>query len=151
MLAAGQRILIVLWVGSLWSVGYLAVPTLFTVLEDKSLAGQVAAQMFAIVGYLGLACGALVTAALIYNGTGWRKNIAAWLALAMWLLVAVSVFLLHPAMGELRAQGLVPGSDVRERFDLLHQIASSVYLMTSALGLGLVILDTRNTAATTPR
>ena len=36
-----ERILLTLWVGGLWSVGYLAVPVLFHGLNDRRLAGMV--------------------------------------------------------------------------------------------------------------
>jgi len=39
-------IVITLWVGALWAIGYLAAPTLFHVLDDRALAGKVAGQLF---------------------------------------------------------------------------------------------------------
>jgi len=45
------------WIGSLWAVGYLAVPVLFYAQPDRQLAGMLAGQMFTLVGYLGMVCG----------------------------------------------------------------------------------------------
>ena len=34
-----ERIMLTLWVGSLWAVGLMVAPTLFTQLDDRALAG----------------------------------------------------------------------------------------------------------------
>jgi hypothetical protein len=39
------------WVGSLWAIGYLAVPILFHAQPDRQLAGMLAGQMFTASGY----------------------------------------------------------------------------------------------------
>ena len=51
-LLAGDRILLTLWVGSLWAIGYIAAPTLFATLEDRALAGTLAGAMFVRARYL---------------------------------------------------------------------------------------------------
>ena len=38
-------IVITLWVGALWAIGYMAAPTLFHVLDDRALAGKLAANV----------------------------------------------------------------------------------------------------------
>ncbi|MCE2832533.1 MAG: DUF4149 domain-containing protein, partial [Oxalobacteraceae bacterium] len=45
----GVRVLLVtFWVGSLWTVGYLAAPTLFATLPDRALAGSIAGSLFRV-------------------------------------------------------------------------------------------------------
>ena len=68
----GERIILTLWVGSLWAIGYLAVPVLFHSLDSRTLAGELAASMFTLVNGLGLVCGGLLLlfAALSQRG-GW--------------------------------------------------------------------------------
>ena len=61
-----ERIILTLWVGALWAIGYLAVPFLFSGLDDRRLAGELAGEMFKAVGYVGLVSGIilLVTAVI---------------------------------------------------------------------------------------
>jgi hypothetical protein len=47
-------ILIALWVGGMWAIGYLAAPVLFASLGDRQLAGMVAGKLFALIGWVGL-------------------------------------------------------------------------------------------------
>ena len=43
-------ILIALWVGGMWAIGYMAAPVLFASLGDRQLAGMVAGKLFALIG-----------------------------------------------------------------------------------------------------
>ncbi len=134
-----ERLLLTIWVGALWSVGFLTVPTLFSILSDRALAGSIAGVLFELVGYVGLVCGILV-------GFGnWFLKDARSLSsrrqkvvLLMLMLVALGQFVLHPMISELRATGLVQGSETAAHFANLHGLASLVYLIVSLLGLGLV-------------
>ena len=63
----GERILLTLWVGGLWAIGYIAAPTLFAMLDDRKLAGALAGQMFHIISYIGLVCGTLLFISLLYK------------------------------------------------------------------------------------
>lgn len=133
--SAGERILLTLWVGGLWAVGYMVAPALFATLGDRALAGTLAGVMFQIIAYVGLVCGALL---LVFNqlrSVGRRGNWRALVLLAMLLSVLAGEFLLGPEIAGLRDQGLSDSA----QFARLHGIAASVYLLTSMLGLALVI------------
>lgn len=131
----GERILLTLWVGGLWAIGYIAAPTLFAVLDDRQLAGMLAGQMFHIISYIGLVCGVLLlTSVLKRKGIQWR----AWVLIVMLALVATGEFVLQPMMESLKLQGLIEGSEAKQRFGMLHGIASMIYLVESLLGLALV-------------
>jgi len=131
----GERILLTLWVGALWAIGYIAAPTLFAVLADKQLAGKLAGEMFHIVSYIGLVSGVFLLASVLKRmGLQWR----AWVLIAMLVLVVTGEFVLQPMMESLKLQGLVEGSDAKKQFGMLHGIASSLYLLESLLGLALV-------------
>ena len=130
-----ERILLTLWVGSLWAIGYMAAPVLFKLLEDRSLAGNLAGEMFHIVSYVGIICGGFLIAMSVRRGTNWRL----WVLLTMLVLVICGEFVLQPMMQELKAIGLLEGSAEKARFGVLHVIASSLYLINSLLGLTLVI------------
>jgi len=131
----GERLLLTLWVGGLWVIGYMVAPALFATLDDRALAGTLAGVMFEIIAYVGLVCG---VALLLFNqlrNAGRRCNWRALVLLAMLLSVLAGEFLLGPMIAELRAQGLSDSG----QFARLHGIAASVYLLTSVLGLVLVI------------
>ena len=57
----GVRVLLVtFWVGSLWTVGYLAAPTLFATLPDRALAGSIAGSLFRVQAWVSVGCGLLL-------------------------------------------------------------------------------------------
>ncbi len=138
-----QRILLTFWVGGLWAVGYVAVPVLFNMIFDRFAAGGIAGRMFSIMSYIGLVCGTLLLASVVYQaGREWRRVWQVWVLLAMLLLVAIGEFMLQPMMQALKAatpQGFIPGSSQAARFGMLHGISSTLFLATSLLGLALVI------------
>ena len=137
-------IAIVLWVGSLWAIGLIAAPTLFSVLSDNTqLAGLLAGKMFTLTAYVGMACAFYV---LIYRlaveGTGAFKQWLFWIALAMLALTLVGHFGVQPIIQSLKVQGgtaEVMQSVVANRFARWHGIASILYVIQSLLGLMLVI------------
>ena len=132
----GERILLTLWVGGLWAIGYIAAPTLFAMLDDRKLAGALAGQMFHIISYIGLVCGVLLLVSLLKRvGMNWRI----WVIAIMVVLVACGEFILQPMMESLKAQGLIEGSATKKQFGMLHGIASIIYLIESLLGLSLVV------------
>lgn len=143
-LASGVALLAtVLWVGGMWGVGYIAVPVLFYAQPDKMLAGMLAGHMFTLVAYVGMVCGAYLLAYCAARfGRGAVRQSPLLIVLAMLLLVLVGQFVLQPEMAALKAQALpqdVTQSPYAARFDLLHHIASSLYVAKSLLGVLLVI------------
>lgn len=134
-LDAAERILLTAWTGGMWAIGYIAAPTLFSLLDDRKMAGQLAGQMFHIINWIGLICGILL---LITVFKRYGRNWQLWILLVMVLLVANSEFILQPMMTELKAQGLLEGSEAKARFGMLHGISSILYLLTSTMGLVLV-------------
>ncbi|MDX1656271.1 MAG: DUF4149 domain-containing protein [Candidatus Competibacteraceae bacterium] len=124
----GERILTVIWIGSLWTIGYMVAPTLFAVLDDRTLAGLVAGRLFTIGAYLGLLCGGLLLVMeLASRRSRWRLALLGF----MLMLIAVGQFGLQPLMADLKAQGLAEEA----AFARLHGISAGLYLLTSLLGL----------------
>ena len=124
-----------MWVGGLWTVGYVVAPALFANLDDRALAGTLAGVMFEIIAYVGLVCGTLL---LLFNQIAHGRRHLNWRALvlaAMLVLIAVGQFWLAPMIAGLRAEGLADST----QFARLHGVAASGYLVTSLLGLALVI------------
>jgi hypothetical protein len=142
MLRYAEQLLLTLWVGSLWAIGYLAVPILFATLDERMLAGMLAGKMFTVVSYIGLGCGTALLAMALLAGSRLREP-RVLLPGLMLALVAVGEFVLQPMMAELKLQGLVEGSAAAARFGMLHGIASLLYLVNSVCGLVLLLLAAR--------
>lgn len=134
----GQRILLTLWVGGLWTTGYLAIPTLFQALGDPRLAGEIAGKLFSVMNYVGLVCGTLLLGAIILQGGRiWQL----WIIIAMLVLAAIGEFALQPMIRMLKAAtpgGFAEGSPAAAHFAMLHGISSLLFLAASLLGLALV-------------
>lgn len=131
------------WVGSLWAIGYLAVPVLFYSQPDKQLAGMLAGHMFTGVGYIGIVCGLYL---LVYfvsqSGRTVFLQSTFWLAISMILITLIIQFGIQPSMNELKTQALpldVMHSAFYGRFKMLHGISSVAYMIESILGVFLVI------------
>lgn len=135
-LPAAERVVLGLWVGAVWAIGFLAAPAAFAVLDDRRLAGELASRLFAATASAGL-----VAAALILVAALWREGRRALarrrvqLVLAMAVLVAAGHLGLAPVMETLRAGGLEPGSAEAVRFGRLHGIASALHVAVALLGL----------------
>lgn len=134
LITVTERILLTLWAGSLWAVGFMVTPVLFARLDDRALAGSLAGNLFTLTALTGLVCGSVLLIAHI-SRTG-RYDGRAWVLTAMLLLVAIGQFVLAPMIGELRSQGLVESV----RFASLHGLASALFLVTCSLGLWLVVV-----------
>ena len=129
-----------LWVGSLWTVGYLVAPALFALLPERSLAGDVAGRLFQIEAWLGLACGALLLASLaLGRGTGALRSRPALLVAAMMVLLAVGEWLVGPILAGLRADG----ESGTRAFAVWHGVSALLYLAASVLGLALLFIAGR--------
>ena len=134
----GERIILTLWVGGLWSIGFLAVPVLFHTLGDRTLAGEVAAPMFTLINAIGLACGALLLiGAPLGRGRAWYHSWRVGVVAIMMLGAAVILFVIQPQMAALKAQVAATGGVLDARFGRLHGISSVIYLLVSVLGLWL--------------
>lgn len=141
-------IAITLWVGSLWAIGYLAAPVLFSALSDKTTAGMLAGRMFTIVAYIGMVCGfyLLIHRLASFGGIALRQGFF-WVVLVMLLLAVAGHFGIQPILESLKEQALPKGvmeSMFRDRFARWHGISSIVYMVQSVLGVFLVLAPRRN-------
>ena len=145
---AGERLLLTLWVGSLWAIGYLAVPLAFATL-DTQVAAEYAATLFYAVNIIGLVSGAMLLLGKLFMERlqitrSWRF----WLLLLMLALTLVFSVYIQPeiaavkATADWRADAALSG-----RFDDLHQLSENLYLLLSVLGLILVLTADKKAAA----
>lgn len=136
----GQNVILTLWVGGMWAIGYLAVPSIFYALDDRKLAGALAGNMFTAMYIVGLvATVALLLGCVFSNGQQVFRAWRTWVLIAAMALIATGFFVVQPMMQELKTLGIEAGSAEASQFGRLHGISSAMYLLTSLLGLVLVI------------
>ena len=132
-----------LWVGGLWSLGYIAAPVLFSGLADRSAAGTLAGQMFSVIGWVGIGGGTFMLAFICYRRRlSALRDLLFWCVLAMLLLACAQVFGLQPLIAQLRSESAVrelAEAAARSRFATWHGVASGLYLVQSLLGLFVVL------------
>ncbi|MFQ5643455.1 MAG: DUF4149 domain-containing protein [Thiogranum sp.] len=138
---AGERILLTLWVGGLWTTGYVVAPALFASLDDRALAGTLAGVMFGIMAWIGLLCAVLLLLSNQLRNPQHRLNWRALVLLAMLALILVGQFVLAPMIAEMR----LAGASEQAEFARLHGAAAMGYLITSVLGLALVAVPAQAT------
>ena len=132
-----ERILLTLWVGGMWTIGYMVAPVLFKMLE-RQVAGNVAGQLFTIMSYIGLLCCILLLTSMIYR-LGFA-NLLQWRVLVlvgMLAIILIGQFVLQPMMVELKAAGLT--GDIKAQFGRLHGVSSLLFMINSLAGLVLVV------------
>jgi len=141
-LTRARLLVATIWAGSLWTVGFLVVPTLFHTLSDQVLVGTIAASLFDAQAWVGMAC---ALAMLVLAGKGGHaprpRRTLLLIVLAMLACTLVVHFGLQPMMAQLRAAagpGGVMESALRARFGMLHGISMSIYLIQSLLAVWLL-------------
>jgi len=132
----GENLIQTLWVGALWSVGYVAAPTLFAHL-DSATAGRIAGELFTIIAWLSMVCGML----LLLAQRGGSRSVAATrsrnrLIPAIMALIGCSEWIVRPLMEASRLPDGSPG----ENFGMLHGVSALLYLSASLLAVLLVVL-----------
>jgi hypothetical protein len=144
LIALPRDFSITLWVGGLWTIGYLVAPLLFSALADNhALAGVLAGKMFKGIAWVGIACGSLLLLheVLSFRG-GSLKHLVFWLVLLMLAITLIMQFWLQPFVVALRAVGApvdTLASFPTRSFAFWHGISSMLYLLESLLGLVLVL------------
>ena len=136
ILGIAARAVLVIWIGSLWTIGVVVAPVLFAVLPDSSLAGLVAGRLFTIEAYI-----SLISAPLLL--LLWRRcypDLPLWpkiVVAIMWLLAAAGEWWLRPLMAAARegAEGSAAS------FAALHGVASVMYF--GVVGGGVALLFAR--------
>lgn len=123
------RVLLVLMIGSLWSSGLIVATTLFHLLTDRTLAGQLAGRIFSIETYLAVA--AAVFGLLL---PGRARLIPVYAAAA---LLALNEWGLRPYMAQARLNGASLGLS----FGAWHGVSALLYGIACAATLWLVWKD----------
>ena len=141
-LSTVRILLVTIWAGSIWTIGYLAAPLLFATLSDRVLAGTIAGSLFRAGAILSLVCGLGLLTLLWRDRTLVSRSTALRLVLAMLACVLLGYFGLQPLMAALREaagpSGVMAGS-TRTQFGILHGVSSFIYLLQSGLAVVLVL------------
>lgn len=136
----GERLLLTLWVGALWSIGYMAVPLAFVSLETL-VAAEYAAKLFFAVNVIGLISGTLILIGKVIIQRGkvlysWRF----WVLVAMLIINLVFSSYVQPEMADIKViDNWRLDADLAQRFERLHLLSQNLYLMLSIAGLLLVL------------
>lgn len=136
MYQISEKILLTIWVGGMWAIGYIVVPVLFQML-DKPVAGNVAGQLFSIISYLGLFSAIVLVINILVQYGFDSRHWQLWVLIIMLFVIIIGQFVLHPMMTELKASGL--SEENATLFGRLHGTASALFLMNSLAGLVLVV------------
>jgi hypothetical protein len=130
----GERLIQTVWVGALWTVGYVVAPALFVHLDSRE-AGRIAGELFTIVAVLSVACGALLVLARLGSGRDPLRRLRVRLVALMVALVAAGEWIVRPLMEAARLPDGAPGPG----FGLWHGLASLLYLLAILAGVWLVV------------
>ncbi len=145
--SALYSIAVAVWVGGMLAIGFIAAPVLFAQLADRTMAGNLAGEMFTITAWMGFACGAYLALHVLF-AKGWRaiQSGVFWIVLLMLVLTAAGHFGVQPVLAQLKADALprqVMESALHDRFAAWHGVSSGLYLLQCLLGVALVILQDR--------
>lgn len=134
------------WAGSLWTIGYLVAPTLFSTLADKVLAGTIAGRLFQVEAWVSVACATVLIALIMFGKTDGQsvkqRSALLFIVCAMFFCTLVGYFGLQPFMAALRdaaGPGGVMNSDARMKFGILHAASAAFYLIQSLIGVALIL------------
>src|SRR5690606_21350794 len=132
-------ILIALWAGALWTVGFVVAPALFQLLPERALAGSVAGYLFQSVHWIAVVAGgyALLFALLRHGRQTFSLGVV-WLVLVMLAIVAIGALGIQSIIADLRS-GIAIDPVLRERFAMWHGVSSALYALSSVLAVVLVV------------
>lgn len=135
--SAFERVLLALWIGALWTVGFVVAPVLFAEL-DRATAGSIAGILFRYLNHAGLLIGSFL---LLRNRLSASPASAPALLLTLMLgMILINEFGLAPQIAALREAGFAAGSAEAARFGRLHGAASVLYLVNALFGLALLVI-----------
>lgn len=135
-----QRLALTVWVGSMWTSGFIFAPILFSNLERK-VAGDIAGQIFQITSYIGITCLLiLITTIIFQNKKTFLKIWQYWVLIAALVITLFGEFYLAEAMRDLKVlhPELIKASPAYPEFARLHSYSSVLFLINSLLGLALL-------------
>lgn len=117
--------------------------SIFKLVTDRSLAGNIAGQLFTTMSYIGMVSAAYLLTYLVYlRGKQALKHALSWLVVLMAILILLGQFGIQPWLAQLRTLALpneVMQSDYARQFAAWHGVAGVLYLIECLLGLLLIL------------
>lgn len=147
VLLRARLLIATLWVGVLWTVGFVVAPTLFATLADRALAGTIAGSLFRVVAWLSLACAVVLFVLLLRRSERTDTRALLYLIAGMAACTVLGYFCLQPSMASLREviHGTASSIDTaqfaeaKKHFGILHAISTGFYVVQSLLGAALIL------------
>ena len=113
------QLVLAAWAGSLWTICGVVAPSLFAVLPERQIAGQVAGYFFSVATWLGLALGSIVLALLLMRK---QRNKIMFVLLGLAASAPLlSELIVRPVMHAARAAGDMA------RFGMLHGVSALLF------------------------
>lgn len=129
-------IVLAFWAGSLWTVCALVAPSLFTVIPERQLAGQLAARLFHTEAVFGAVAGIALLGAWAARqlppSSHSRSRALAWLIVLTAVAPLISALGLGPLLDAARA------ADDEARFRMLHGAMMLLFAIACAGALAMV-------------
>ena len=125
-------IVVALWAGSLVTVCALVAPLMFSFLQDRHVAGELAGHLFSIESRLGGILGAIALILLVRGPTPMRARPAFALIVATGLAPLISEFALRPFMDNANNR-----ADM-QTFAALHAVAAGLFGLACVTALALL-------------
>ena len=125
-------ILVTFWAGSLWTICGVVAPSLFAVLADRHMAGNVAAHLFRAEAYIGLIVAVVLLALGALKPTKLSSRRARILIVATAALPLISQLGVGPLLDSAQAAGDMA------RFGMLHGVSAALFVLACIGALMLV-------------
>jgi cytochrome c biogenesis factor len=120
--------------GGLITVGFLVTPTLFSVLDDKQVAGMIAGEIFKNTSFFSLMISVflLIYANLLVKRSYLQFRTMRWYLLIAIVLMMIGTFVIQPMMENWREIALEGGAPVMQspyaqKFAMFHHISSVMF------------------------
>ncbi len=135
----GEKILLSIWVGGMWVIGYLVAPFLFSKLSETALAGYLAGELIKTISLIGVAVLLSIFIRLVWQlNTNCFRHWLFWCVSAALGLLLLNVLIVYPEMAALKIAGIENGTQQSENFNRLHGVSALIYLLVSIAGLFMI-------------
>ncbi|MFJ7565856.1 DUF4149 domain-containing protein [Herminiimonas sp. NPDC097707] len=146
-LSRARLLIATFWVGTLWAVGFVVAPTLFSTLSDRALAGTIAGNLFRVTAWLSMFCAAALLALLFQAARKEQEKTSKtvlWLIAGMVACTLIGYFGVQPYIAELRlvlhsVTDAALLAAAKKQFGIMHGISTGVYVIQSLFGAALIV------------
>jgi hypothetical protein len=114
------QVVLVAWAGMLWTICGIVAPSLFKVLPERALAGEVAGHFFSVATWVGLPLGLVAVLASLRAGSMVNRVSRTLLSIAA-LAPVISELVLGPIMEAARQ------ADNIAKFGMLHGVSALLF------------------------